>query len=235
VTLAEENRWIVDVVGQTYRDAELSWPPAPSGPMPLDRLIQAYPLIHEEIPGLNRAVVANQLARWGVRWPVGPGADESLAGFLYANAQCGYIFVRRGDGLPRRRFTAAHELGHYRLHLAPELVGRDLADAERGLADHQITESAETEVAEMERQANRFAAELLMPEAVCRILYETSSRKYGSAERFLVYHLASELLVSRAAIEWRLFGLGLIERPARREAERAGTSGSAIGETTEAE
>jgi hypothetical protein len=28
-----------------------------------------------------------------------------------------------------------------------------------------------------------------------------------------VYHLASELLVSREAIAWRLFGLGLIAKP----------------------
>ena len=65
----------------------------------------------------------------------------------------------------------------------------------------------------MERQANRFAAELLMPEAVCRILHERYARKYGAVARFLVYHLAGDLLVSRSAIAWRLFGLGLIEKP----------------------
>ena len=217
----DESRWVVEAVGQTYRDAGLSWPPAPAGPMPLDRLIGSYPLIHEEIAGLNRAVVANQLGRWGVRWPVGPGPDEPLAGFLYANARCGYLFVRRDDGLPRRRFSAAHELGHYRLHLGSELAKSDPADAEQSFADDQIAESGEGELEERERQANRFAAELLMPEAVCRSLHASYAAKYGPTPRFLVYHLAGELLVSREAIAWRLYGLGLIGRPTWLKAEWA--------------
>jgi Zn-dependent peptidase ImmA (M78 family) len=232
VSPIEERAWIVEAVAQTYRDAGLSWPPAPSGPMPLDRLIGEQSLIHEEIAGLNRAVVSNCLGRWGVRWPVGPGADEALAGFLYANARSGFIFVRRDDGLPRRRFTAAHELGHYRLHLAPELSRREVAHAEMVQSDEQINESGEAETAEMERQANRFAAELLMPEAVCRALYGDHAEKYGRVSRFLVYRLAGDLLVSREAIGWRLYGLGLIDRPTWLKAQ--GTDSTAGARAAEA-
>ncbi len=213
MSAADEDRLIAETVRRTYLDAGLSWPPAPSGPVPLDRLIAASPVVHEEVPGLNRAAAAALLGRWGVRWADIPQPDPSLAGFLYANARSGYIFVRRGDGLPRRRFTAAHELGHYQLHLAPELRRRDPAIAEMIETDEEITESGKTELAAMERQANHFAAELLMPENVCRSLHTSYSRKYGTAARFLVYHLAGELLVSREAIAWRLYRLGLIEKP----------------------
>jgi Zn-dependent peptidase ImmA (M78 family) len=55
----------------------------------------------------------------------------------------------------------------------------------------------------MERQANRFAAELLMPEAVCRAM-----RAYTVSSRFLEHQLARDLLVSREAMRWRLRELG---------------------------
>jgi Zn-dependent peptidase ImmA (M78 family) len=213
MTPADESRFVSEAVRQTYLDAGLPWPPTPTGPVPLDSMTRAYPLVHEEVPGLNRAAASALLGRWGVRWADIPRPDPSLAGFLYANARSGYIFVRRGDNLPRRRFTAAHELGHYRLHLAPALARSDYADAEMIQSDEEIAESGEADLAAMERQANRFAAELIMPEAVCRSLLDRHASRYGTTARFLVHHLAGELLVSREAIAWRLYGLGLIEKP----------------------
>jgi Zn-dependent peptidase ImmA (M78 family) len=209
----DEGRWISEAVRQTYLQAEIPWPPESPGPVPLDRLIGAYPLVHEEVPGLNHAAASALLGRWGVRWADIPQPDPTLAGFLYANARSGYIFVRRGDGLPRRRFTAAHELGHYRLHLAPALTRSDLGNAEMIQSDAEIAESGETDLAAMERQANRFASELIMPEVVCRALFDRYAGRYGTTARFLVHHIAGELLVSREAIAWRLYGLGLIEKP----------------------
>jgi Zn-dependent peptidase ImmA (M78 family) len=209
----DEGRWIAEAVRQTCLQAELPWPPESPGPVPLDRLIGAYPLVHEEVPGLNHAAASALLSRWGVRWANIPRPDPTLAGFLYANARSGYIFIRRGDGLPRRRFTAAHELGHYRLHLAPALAQCDPADAEMTQSDEQIAESGEDDLTAKERQANRFAAELIMPEALCRTLFDRYASRYGRTARFLVHHLAGELLVSREAIAWRLYGLGLIEKP----------------------
>jgi Zn-dependent peptidase ImmA (M78 family) len=208
-----EGQWIAETVRQTYLQAELPWPPTSPGPVSLDRLIGAYPLTHEEVAGLNHAAASALLGRWGVRWTDIPQPDPTLAGFLYANARSGYIFVRRGDGLPRRRFTAAHELGHYRLHLTPALARSDSADVAMIQADVEIAETGEADMAAMERQANRFAAELMMPEALCRTLFERHSSRYGTTARFLVHHLASDLLVSREAVAWRLYVLGLIEKP----------------------
>ena len=209
----DEGRWITEAIRQTYLQAELPWPPVSPGPVPLDRLIGAYPLVHEEVPGLNHAAASALLSRWGVRWANIPQPDPTLAGFLYANARSGYIFVRRGDGLPRRRFTAAHELGHYRLHLAPALARSETAGVEMIQSDVEIAQSGEADLAAMERQANRFAAELIMPEALCHALFDRYASRYGKTGRFLVHHLAGELLVSREAIAWRLYRLGLIEKP----------------------
>lgn len=203
----DEGAWIAEAVRETALQAGLSWPPRAAGPVPLDRLIGAYPIVHEEVNGLNHASASALLGRWGVRWSEIPRPDPTLAGFLYANARVGYIFVRRGDGLPRRRFSAAHELGHHRLHLAPALARGEAMTQ----SDEVIAESGEAELAAMERQANRFAAELLMPEPTCRAMFDRHASRYGTTARFLVHHLAGELLVSREAIAWRLYRLGIIE------------------------
>jgi hypothetical protein len=206
----DEGLLVAEAVRRVYLDAELPWPPSSFGPTPLDQLIGTYGIVHEEVNGLNHASASAVLARWNIHWTDLPSPDVSLAGFIYANASSALIFVRRGDGLARRRFTAAHELGHHRLHLAAAL---EESDAELVQTDQNIAESGDEEFVAMERQANRFAAELLMPEVVCRNLLEQYSKTYGKIARFLVYRLAAELLVSREAIAWRLFTLGLIEKP----------------------
>ena len=59
------------------------------------------------------------------------------------------------------------------------------------------------DVARMEDEANQFAAELLMPEAACRALAQHYGRR-ASPRR-----LATDFLVSVAAMHWRLRQLGL--------------------------
>jgi Zn-dependent peptidase ImmA (M78 family) len=83
----------------------------------------------------------------------------------------------------------------------------------------------------MERQAPRFAAELLMPEPVCRHLFGCCKKEYGDVPRVIAYRMAGELLVSRRAIGWRLHGMGLIEKPAWLKVEgAASTSGGPSAE-----
>jgi Zn-dependent peptidase ImmA (M78 family) len=140
-----------------------------------------------------------------------------LAGFLFANAGGGYILVRAEDTLPRRRFTAAHELGHYLLHFLPRLREAEGADACLVKADEleQVREDEEgsgpeaLSLPEMERQANRFAAELLMPVELCRSACARFTQRFTPTPRFLEHELASALLVSREAMRWRLRSLGL--------------------------
>ena len=98
----------------------------------------------------------------------------------------------------RHRFTIAHELGHWICHArsaeqeAPAYCrSRDLSqDADRDL----------------EREANVFGAELLMPEAAVREAW---------AEARDAREVAARFEVSALAAQWRLYSFGLIlERPA---------------------
>lgn len=103
----------------------------------------------------------------------------------------GRTIVLNGAGdSRRRRFTIAHEIGHFVLH--PERCR-----PERGGA---VNEAGRRE----EREADAFAAELLMPE---RLVREAVREQGLDATR-----LAERFEVSRKAMQTRLRGLGLLER-----------------------
>lgn len=100
-----------------------------------------------------------------------------------------------GDTPTRRhRFTIAHELGHWICHAkgttdpaATYCRAKDLSqDADRAL----------------EREANVFGAELLMPEAAVREAWAA----FPDAA-----YVASKFDVSAMAAQWRLYSFGLVD------------------------
>jgi Zn-dependent peptidase ImmA (M78 family) len=99
--------------------------------------------------------------------------------------------------LRRYRFTIAHELGHWVCHV----VGRpDPQPTYCRAVD--LTEAADRT---LEREANVFAAELLMPEPAVRAAWSESHGVAACAARFDV---------SPTAMQWRLFAFGLVaDRP----------------------
>jgi hypothetical protein len=103
----------------------------------------------------------------------------------------GHAIELHGVSSERRlRFTIAHEIGHFVLH-----KGR--AVAERGGATSQWT-------ARLEREADQFAAELLMPEHLVR----QAALEHGAD----AHRLADRFDVSVQAMNIRLRRLGLAER-----------------------
>lgn len=197
----------------------------------LAELIGAFNLTCSELDGLTQARAAQELARRGALMEEKGGNTEPLAGFLYAVADYGSIFVEQDDPVSRRRFSAAHELGHYLLHFRPLFDqaedGAELLEVfealPRGDEDSEPDELPYGQIlfpmperqaprlpplAQMEREANQFAAELLMPSELVREL-TTRARRYFSDED-LVWRLATDLLVSRAAMRWKLRSLGLL-------------------------
>jgi hypothetical protein len=160
-------------------------------------------LVHTELPALTRGAVADFLAREGIRADDLGDPAEPLAGFVFTAGRVGWAFVSAADPLPRRRFSAAHELGHFVLHR--QAMGRFRADTDATLRE------AEGDAADlMEREANRFAAELLMPAEVCRARAAQLRARHGCCPRgVLVSRLASKLLVSREALRYRLQALGV--------------------------
>jgi hypothetical protein len=224
---------IVEAIAAVYDAAEIM--PVLDIPriVPLERIISAHSLWHAELLNLTRrSAIKNIDAQSGRPIAIPADADIELAGFLYAwpyrSAVQGCLFVEQSDLIERRRFSAAHELGHYVLHFRPKIQsereqGRRLTIAE-GLTYREQTDRPEAalpdgtvsftrgadshldellyDIARMEKEANQFAAELLMPEAAVRALME----RYGG--RASARRLATEFLVSIAAMRWRLKNLG---------------------------
>lgn len=99
------------------------------------------------------------------------------------------ILFNAGEAATRRRFTIAHELGHYALGHGPR--PRDSAAA-FNLLNHDRVET----------EANRFAAELLMPAAQVRSMLDSGVVALSA--------LANAFGVSEVAMKFRLMNLGFI-------------------------
>ncbi|HYE76077.1 MAG TPA: ImmA/IrrE family metallo-endopeptidase, partial [Blastocatellia bacterium] len=61
----------------------------------------------------------------------------------------------------------------------------------------------------MEREANQFAAELLMPDAVCLKLFNQYSQQSKVTSAAVARQMATDLFVSFDAMRWRLNELDL--------------------------
>ena len=99
-----------------------------------------------------------------------------------------------GDTPTRRiRFTIAHELGHWICH------ARGFEDAPTYCRSQDLAEDADRA---LEREANVFGAELLMPEAAVREAWAA----FGDQDE-----VASRFGVSVLATQWRLYSFGLVD------------------------
>ncbi|WP_084618576.1 ImmA/IrrE family metallo-endopeptidase [Thalassobaculum salexigens] len=124
--------------------------------------------------------------------------SDGDSGRITVNGDAYHIVVNELEGPQRRRFTAAHELGHYLMH-------RDLIN-EHGHLDRLFgPEGRHNPSAPLtnahEVQANRFAANLLMPSREITKLYDKVNDNYRE--------LAAIFDVSPAAMKIKLYTLGL--------------------------
>ncbi len=193
---------IAETVARLRAEYGIPVEPNVRGPVPLSRFFDEFGLSHIAIPGLNCGRVIEHLQAEGSKVEPFDDPAEPLAGFLYFAGKYGHAFVDADDILPRRRFSAAHELGHAVLHR--DRMGRYRADSKKTLLEDDDSTD------ELEREANRFAAELLMPEAVVRARVEEMRMPDRSCPvGVLVYRLAAEMLVSREAMRYRLKNMGV--------------------------
>ncbi len=108
---------------------------------------------------------------------------------------------RNDPPLRRHRFTIAHEIGHWVCHC---LEGRAAKLEPSYCRAADIANDVDRVI---EREANIFASELLMPEAAVRAAWEGLK---GQSNEDPVAAVAARLDVSPAAMGWRLFNLGLV-------------------------
>lgn len=247
MTTSGDNGWlkITAAIRDVYENAGLDYASDGSTIVPLFDLISAYPIRVAQLRKrlTYRSAIEFLTAQTGDSIPLPADPDRALSGFLYvhefAGSFYGCILTEKDDPIARRRFTAAHELGHYILHFLPLLklgirgarprpivlaegisyTGESEAEADKQEA-HLVVGRGEEEPRgpgggrAAEQEANDFAAEILMPEGQCRALAERHLRQFGSQRGVVARCLATEFLVSQEAMRRRLIKLDILEKQA---------------------
>ena len=130
-------------------------------------------------------------------------ADDDLSGFLYRDRQrkTAVIGINAHQHPNRQNFTAAHELGHYLLH------DFDTVHVDRQFKVWLRSEASSQGTDDEEKEANLFAAELLMPAK----FLENDISNIGTFDLFneeIIQALAVRYVVSTQAMTFRLGYLG---------------------------
>jgi Zn-dependent peptidase ImmA (M78 family) len=131
--------------------------------------------------------------------------DDDISGFLYQDGSQVVIGVNTHHAAVRQNFTTAHELGHLMLH------DREQLHVDHGFRVVRLRDSASGEgTDEAEREANLFAATLLMPSELLETdLTELEYLDLLDDKKLL--DLARKYGVSTQALVNRLKNLGYIQ------------------------
>lgn len=228
---------IKDAITDLYETARIR--PTSAGKIsivPLNLLIGAFGIECVELPNLSAKAAIEFLSKYDPTIESDRDTDQTpLAGYLYITTNYGCVFVNQSDRVTRRRFSAAHELGHYLLHFRPiidafkfkgELISplhhadekvadddpenemiKEKTKGKRIFTDFHGYEEFLPSLDQMEDEADAFASELLMPaDVLC-----ARATSYNLLDDLLARQLASEFFVSRSAIERKLRELSLIK------------------------
>lgn len=140
---------------------------------------------HNEMP----VKVGSLAAKLGVRVKLST-LPNGISGEIKKDEEGYIIRVNRHDTKERQRFTLAHEIGHYMLH--KDMIGD-------GIVDDALYRSRLSD--RLEAEANKFAADILMPWHIMKKKIEELSDLKDEA---LYEKLASIFEVSTTAIKIRL-------------------------------
>jgi Zn-dependent peptidase ImmA (M78 family) len=151
-------------------------------------------------------VPVDTLARTeGIRLAFDSIGGDDISGILYRRDEAAVMVVNAHHHPHRKRFTIAHEIGHYVLHKADAYLDGKAAVRFRDGASAMGTDREE-------REANGFAASLLMPAAWLDVRFRDLVTGSPSVdEDQAVVRLAEEFDVSQQALLFRLVNLGLVD------------------------
>lgn len=164
--------------------------------------------ILSKIKELNLPIKIDEIARLqGLKVMPYP-LDGTISGVLVIEENGnGIIGFNQNESRVRRRFTIAHELGHYELHKEHSHLFVDREFKQSRLYRSQKS-SSDVATKDYETEANSFAAAILMPEDLIRKELENIKIDLGSEQG--LKELAKKFDVSSTAMYFRLTNLDLI-------------------------
>jgi Zn-dependent peptidase ImmA (M78 family) len=163
---------------------------------------EASRLLTEYLPNLARppVPVSDLAERLNIKVVTTP-LQNGVSGALIKDGGKCFIAVNSEHHRNRRRFTIAHEIGHYSLeHGLDDHVDREFTVLMRD-------ENSSTAENSLEIAANQFAAALLMP----KDLVFRDFARLGRFDDEAIQRLALKYQVSEFAFQLRLRNLGLIQ------------------------
>lgn len=132
---------------------------------------------------------------------------NDVSGVLVIEDDSARIGYNPSEPIVRQRFTLAHELGHYLLH-SGQKQNNLFVDNIKVMFRRQGSTPKELR---QEKQANAFAAALLMPKSLVQQEYEKlSAREKQLTDDNIVKKLSSVFKVSEIAMTYRLMNLEYI-------------------------
>lgn len=129
---------------------------------------------------------------------------DDISGLLVVEKGRGAIGYNSTHARVRQRFTVAHEIGHYVMHVKNSTHSRLFIDKYVAFRDDESSAGNDWE----EVEANALGAALLMPARLVRD--EIKKRKLDLDDEDDLSALAKQFLVSTSAMSYRLVNLGLL-------------------------
>jgi Zn-dependent peptidase ImmA (M78 family) len=129
---------------------------------------------------------------------------DDISGLLVVEKKRGAIGYNSGHAPVRQRFTIAHEIGHYVVHVKNSPESRLFVDRYVAFRDDESSAGSDQE----EVEANAFGAALLMPARLVREEIKKHNLDLDDEEDLTA--LAKRFSVSTSAMSYRLVNLGLL-------------------------
>lgn len=148
-------------------------------------------------PPIDPAIIAQKLKVRVEQADLG----EDVSGAIIIKNGKAKIGFNPNEITQRQRFTIAHELGHYLLHR--EKMEMFIDKTYYALRDEKSTKGEY----QMEKEANAFAAALLMPSSL--VLEEVKKINFDLADDSSLRKLANKFNVSTQAMSFRLANLNI--------------------------
>ena len=137
--------------------------------------------------------------------------EDDLSGALVIKQGAAKMGINSKHSTVRKRFTMAHELGHYILHVDKDSNGNDIFVDNALVMFRKGGGSLSNLEYRKEREANNFAASLLMPEKfVVKEFQKTLKENQFKSDDEIISILASKFKVSESAMTFRAMNLNLI-------------------------
>lgn len=132
---------------------------------------------------------------------------EDVSGVLVIKDGLGFIGYNPTESKVRQRFTVAHELGHYELH---NKQNESALFVDKEFKVEFRNQDSSTGEMVREREANAFAAALLMPEKL--LIKEIKNHHFELSDDNNLQELAKLFNVSLSAMTFRLMNLKLLNQ-----------------------